>query len=157
MVTSYGQKPSWGGSLPSTVWTRQLIFVPFCYRFTGVKTAKNRKGGLLGVFSAIWRVCLEILPLHKSKEKSRKTSEQSRPTLEKLRKQLRANICFHFFISFCLFWPPLLRTACLRKHVNCFMAIVAVNPQSSKHPRSSFDSCGASTGKNCEKDILKYN
>ena len=36
---------------------------------SGVKTEEIRKGRILADLRDIWRVCLEILPLHKSKEK----------------------------------------------------------------------------------------
>ena len=39
----------------------------------GVKTEKIRKERILAGLRDIWRVCLEILPLHKSVEKRRKT------------------------------------------------------------------------------------
>ena len=39
----------------------------------GVKTEKIGKGRIWGLFRAIWMVFLEILPLHKSKEKPIKT------------------------------------------------------------------------------------
>ena len=44
-------------------------------RNEGVKTEEIRKGRIWAGLRGIWWVCLEILPLQKSKEKRRKTKE----------------------------------------------------------------------------------
>ena len=45
---------------------------------TGVKTEKIDKGRIWADLGDIWRICLEILPLQKSKEKPRKPNEKPR-------------------------------------------------------------------------------
>ena len=45
---------------------------------SGVKAEEIRKGRIWAVLKEIWKVFLEILPLQKSNEKRRQTSEKSK-------------------------------------------------------------------------------
>ena len=50
------------------------------YSRTGVKTEEIRKGRIWAGVRDIWRICLEILPLHKSRAKRRKPNKKPRTT-----------------------------------------------------------------------------
>ena len=55
-------------------------FSIFDQNISGVKTEENRKGRISAGLRGIWKVLLEILPLHKSKE------IQPKKKLEKVKK-----------------------------------------------------------------------
>ena len=62
-----GQKSSNGPELFSpNALEKKFLFTTMT---SGVKIEENRKGRILVGLRDIWRVCLEILLLHKSKEK----------------------------------------------------------------------------------------
>ena len=63
--------------------------------FAGVKTEKIRKGKIWAGLRDTRRVFLEILPLHKSKDKPYKTKENIRKTEEQ--------IIFTYFHGFSVF------------------------------------------------------
>ena len=68
----------------------------------GVKTGEIRKGRIWGVFRAIWRVFLEILPLHKSKEKRRKNIRKYKNSLSKTKNK---HMFLYFSVVFSV-WTP---------------------------------------------------